>query len=102
MITTLIITKKKHTNYVYCDTSCRIQKYFKNGGHSPEKIMTLNDFKTVNGIKLPTAYKTYMLDENEEKGAYVTDIKVSDIQFLPTLKKEAFNRPVKGTTIIGL
>ena len=77
-------------------------KYFKNGGHSPEKMMTLHDFKTVKGITLPTSYKTYMLDENEGKGAYVTDITVSDIQFLPKLKKEAFDRPVKGTTIIGL
>ncbi len=74
-------------------------KYFKNGDHSPEKIMTLHDFKTVDGITLPTTYKTYMLTDNQDKGEYVTDIDVSNIAFKPNTKKKAFERP-KGTYVI--
>jgi len=75
-------------------------KYFKDGGHSPEKIMTLHDFKSINNITLPTSYKTYMLAKDETRGEYVTDISVSDIKFLPDLKKTAFERP-EGTKILN-
>ncbi len=77
-------------------------KYFKNGGHSPEKIMTLHDFKTVNGINLPTNYKTYMLGEDETLGEYVTDITVSDIKFVPETKSSAFDMPEGVKVIDGL
>ena len=75
-------------------------KYFKNGGHTPEKTMTLHNFKTVNGITLPTGYKTYMTSEDEGlAGDVVTDITVSDIKFLPETKKAAFDIP-KGAHIM--
>ena len=77
-------------------------KYFKNGGHSPEKIMTLHDFKTVNGINLPTVYKTYMLGENETKGEYVTDITVSNIKFVRETKRSVFDMPSGVKVIDGL
>ena len=77
-------------------------KYFKDGGHSPEKIMTLHDFKTVDGIKLPTIYKTYMLTDEETLGEYVTDITVSDIKFLPNTKSAEFDMPSGGHVLDGL
>ena len=77
-------------------------KYFKDGGHSPEKIMTLHDFKTVNGITLPTVYKTYMLGEGETLGEYVTDITVSDIKFVPDAKRSTFEMPEGVHVIDGL
>ncbi len=77
-------------------------KYFKNGGHSPEKTMTLHDFVTVSGITLPTAYKTYMTAEDENLGEYVTDITVSNIQFAPETKKETFDIPEGAHIIDGL
>lgn len=77
-------------------------KYFKDGGHSPEKIMTLHDFKTVNGINLPTVYKTYMLTEEETLGEYVTDITVSNIKFAPDTKSSAFEMPSGVKVIDGL
>ena len=77
-------------------------KYFKDGGHSPEKIMILSNYKTVNGISLPTDYKTYMTTENEGLGEYVTDITVSKIQFLPETKKRAFDMPEGVHVIDGL
>lgn len=77
-------------------------KYFKDGGHSPEKIMTLHDFKTVRGITLPTSYKTYMLAEDESRGEYVTDISVSDIKFRPELKRSYFDIPEGAKVLDGL
>ncbi len=77
-------------------------KYFKDGGHSPEKIMTLHDFKTVDGITLPTRYETYMLTDAETKGEYVTDIDVSNIRFLPETKETAFDIPQGSHILEGL
>lgn len=77
-------------------------KYFKDGGHSPEKTMTLHGHKTVNGITLPTSYKTYMTAEDEGLGEYVTDITVSDIKFLPQTKKIKFDMPKDAHVIDGL
>ena len=74
-------------------------KYFKNGGNSPEKIMTLHDFTTVDGIRLPTSYKTYMLSKEEGKGEHVTDITVSKIKFVPQANDTNFEIP-KGAHII--
>ncbi|MFK7807306.1 MAG: hypothetical protein AB8F74_05820 [Saprospiraceae bacterium] len=77
-------------------------KYFKDGGHSPEKLMTLHDFTTVNGITLPTAYKTYMMTEEEGKGEYVTDIAVSGIRFSAETKKAFFEVPEGEKVLEGL
>jgi len=74
-------------------------KYFKDGGHSPEKIMTLHDFKTVDGISLPSTYKTYMLAEDETRGEYVTDITVSNVAFMPEAEQSYFDIP-KGAKIL--
>lgn len=77
-------------------------KYFKDGGHSPEKIMMVLGHKAVNGTNLPTSYKTYMTAEDESLGEYVTDITISDINFLPETKKTAFDMPKGAQVIDGL
>lgn len=74
-------------------------QYFKDGGHSPEKIMTLHDFTTVGGITLPTRYETYMLGADEGKGEYVTDIEVAGISFAGDLVDSLFQVP-KGAHLI--
>lgn len=64
--------------------------FFKNGGHTPEKLMVLSGTTTVDGITLPTGYTTRMSDKPTE---VVTNITVSDYEFRPETKDEAFTKP---------
>ncbi len=74
--------------------------YFKDGGHSPEKTMVLNKLTTVDGIKLPTGYETFALNEVKgELGPKATNIEVSKISFLPDLLTTHFEVP-KGASLI--
>lgn len=63
--------------------------YFPEGGHTPEKIMVFKDLQTVDGITLPTGYRTHMW-QSDSVGEYVTDITVSDVEFLPELPDSYF------------
>ena len=74
-------------------------KYFKDGGHSPEKFMDLSEYKTVEGITFPTLYKTHWLVENEQPGEYITKIAVSDISFEKDLSQDFFKVP-EGAEIV--
>ena len=76
--------------------------YFEKGKHLPEKLMTLHDFTTVNGIVFPTAYKTHWLAENEQAGDYITDITVSKLRFRPQLESSWFDVPAEATVQTGL
>ncbi|KPM32697.1 Hypothetical protein I595_1124 [Croceitalea dokdonensis DOKDO 023] len=76
--------------------------YFKNGGHSPEKLMELGAYHTVDGIALPTTYKTFWLSAEGEADEHITDITVSDIKFQPKAKKSIFGIPEKATVVEGL
>ena len=67
--------------------------YFKNGNHLPEKLMELFEEQIVDCIVFPKTYKTYWLTENENSGEHITDIKLSDIKFLPNLEKNHFKVP---------
>ena len=68
--------------------------YYKDGGHSPEKIMIVNDYKTIQGIVFPISYTTFKISKNQsEIGDKVTDIKVSKISFIKTLKDNYFKPP---------
>ena len=73
--------------------------YFKKGEHLPEKLMTMHDFTTVDGIVLPTTYRTHWLAENEQAGEYITDIAVSELKFRPTLADSWFEVP-DGSVIL--
>ena len=66
--------------------------YFEKGKHLPEKFMTLHDFQTVDGITLPTAYRTHWTVDNQP-GEHITDIAVSQIKFMPDLPTAHFEAP---------
>jgi len=73
--------------------------YFKKGEHLPEKFMDLSEYKTINGITLPTYYKTHWLAEGEQPGEYITKIEVSDIEFVKNLGEDFFKGP-EGANIM--
>lgn len=76
--------------------------YFEKGKHLPEKIMTLHDKTTVGGITFPTAYKTYWLTEDEQRGEYITDIAVTKIKFMPDLERAHFKQPANAVALTEL
>ncbi len=75
--------------------------YFKKGEHMPEKFMELSGEQTVNGITFPENYKTYWLKEDNTPGEHITDIELSDIEFLPELKDSYFEIPEGATVLKG-
>jgi hypothetical protein len=76
--------------------------YFPKGKHTPEKFMELIGKQNVNGIVLPKGYKTYMLAENELPGKHVTNITLSEVEFLPETKAAYFEKPDKAMVMDGL
>ncbi|MEM6362715.1 MAG: hypothetical protein AAFX57_07080 [Bacteroidota bacterium] len=76
--------------------------YFKDGGHSQEKLMTYEGEQVVNGITFPEKHRTFMWEEDGEPGAYVTDITLSDIEFRPNTDLSYFQRPEGSHTMQSL
>ncbi|WP_299430041.1 hypothetical protein [uncultured Maribacter sp.] len=66
--------------------------YFPNGGHAPEKIMEIVDWKTVDGIDLPAGLKTHW-SKDGDLGEYITKIEISDISFSSTVPENYFSKP---------
>ena len=76
--------------------------YFAKGEHLPEKLMTLHDYTSVDGITLPTRYETHWLTEDEGAGEHITDLRVSKIRFRPELDAAHFDVPTNATVLEGL
>lgn len=76
--------------------------YFKKGEHLPEKFMEVDAYKTVDGIKFPTLYKTHWLAENDMPGEYITKIDVSDIHFVKNIEPDFFDPPQDAKIIEGM
>jgi len=76
--------------------------YFEKGKHTPEKFMELFGEQTVEGITFPKNYKTYWLTEENGPGEHITDIKLSEIEFLPKLKASYFEVPEDAKVLEGL
>tara|TARA_R110002050_G_scaffold1281_4_gene9309 strand:- start:50244 stop:51146 length:903 start_codon:yes stop_codon:yes gene_type:complete len=74
-------------------------EYFPNGGHAPEKIMEIIGQKNTDGILLPTGLKTHWLNENEEIGAYITKIDISDVDFKSVVPDGYFSKPEGGKLV---
>ena len=74
-------------------------QYFKDGGHSPEKLMELQGTTIVDGIEFATGYHTHWLTKDEKAGEHITTIKVSDIAFKPETTKEYFDMP-EGAKVV--
>ncbi len=73
--------------------------YFKNGGHSPEKLMVITKYKTVENIVLAAEYETYSTDSNGFANEKITEVFVSDIKFMPKIKDNYFEMP-NGAEVI--
>jgi hypothetical protein len=73
--------------------------FFENGKHLPEKLMRITDKKAVDGIILPTGYGTYWSNKPEE---VITRITVSDHEFRPETKGEAFAVPLDAKLVNDL
>ncbi len=67
--------------------------YFEKGKHLPEKFMELYGSQTIEGILFPERYQTHWLSEDETPGAYITEITLSDVAFLPGLETTYFEMP---------
>jgi len=66
--------------------------YFPEGGSTPEKLMKLTGKTTVEGVKLPTGYTTYMWNDGDPSEA-VTEITVNDYEYRTGLADTFFDRP---------
>lgn len=71
--------------------------FFPEGGHSPEKFMEIVGLQNIDGISLPTAYKTHWFKE-DQVGEHITSIEVNEVSFLPETKDDFFTIP-KGAKI---
>lgn len=76
--------------------------YFEKGEHLPEKFMELLGEQVVSGIYLPTGYKTYWLNDNEKPGEHITNISLSEVEFLPGLGASFFDIPSDAQLIDSL
>lgn len=76
--------------------------YFKDGGHSQEKLMTYEGQQQVNGISFPEKHRTFMWEADGSIGAYVTDITLSDIEFRPATEQSFFETPTGSYVYNGL
>jgi len=74
-------------------------EYFKDGGHNPEKLMEIPSTAVVDGVELATAYRTYMLTEDQQAGKHVTNINVSRIAFDPEVRDAYFDSPAGAEVI---
>lgn len=74
-------------------------EYFPNGGHAPEKITVITNYKKVEGMFFAEGFKTYWSINDGEKGEYITKIDVSDIGFEKEVPANYFSKPEGGKVI---
>lgn len=70
--------------------------FFPEGGHTPEKLMAFDGSQTVDGITLPTAYRTFRFDGEpgmHTLGDLVTNTTLTEVSFEPATPATAFDRP---------
>lgn len=72
--------------------------FFPEGGHSPEKLMYYDGDQRVDGITLPTHYRTFSLKEGMPD-AHVTDITLEQVSFAPQTPASAFEMP-EGASVV--
>lgn len=76
--------------------------YFKNGGHTQEKLMTYEGEQTISGITFPQKHRTFMWEEDGTIGKYVTDITLSDLAYKPATDQRHFEMPEGSFVMEGL
>lgn len=75
--------------------------FFPNGGQSPEKLMHYGGDQTINGIALPTLFKTYALKDGK-KDKLVTNTTLSDVSFKPKTNPSYFEMPKGAVEVKSL
>lgn len=76
------------------------EKFFPEGGHSPETLMTYDGSRTVDGIKFSEKSRFYDWDpQNKTQAEKVTDVTLSDVEFRPDTPDDYFEVP-EGAAVI--
>ncbi len=68
-------------------------EYFKDGGHNPEKFMEVGELVDVSGVLLPKELKTHWTTKDGEQGEYITQIDITDVQFVKDIDDDFFAVP---------
>ncbi|MEZ4458517.1 MAG: DUF6503 family protein [bacterium] len=58
--------------------------FFPNGGHTPEKLMAYDGAQTIEGITLPTSFRTFAWDGGKV-GDLVTNTTLTEVSFRPDI-----------------
>ncbi|MEM6735554.1 MAG: DUF6503 family protein [Bacteroidota bacterium] len=66
--------------------------FFPDGNHSPEKFMEILGTQIIDGIIVPTGYKTYWF-KNDEPAEHITNIEVTEVSFVPAIENSYFDVP---------
>ncbi|MDV7140875.1 hypothetical protein R3X28_18430 [Maribacter sp. TH_r10] len=77
-------------------------EYFKNGGHNPEKFMEVGELLNVSGVLLPKELKTHWTTNEGKQGEYITQIDITDMQFVKDINDDFFAVPENATILKGL
>lgn len=72
--------------------------FFPEGGHSPEKLMYYDGDQTIEGITLPTHYRTFSMKDGLPV-EHVTDVTLTDVSFKPETLDSAFDKPPEATVV---
>ncbi|MUH34817.1 hypothetical protein D9O36_03090 [Zobellia amurskyensis] len=68
-------------------------EYFKDGGHNPEKFMEVGELVDVSGVLLPKELKTHWTTKDGGQGEYITQIDITDVQFVKDIDDDFFAVP---------
>ncbi len=76
--------------------------FYPDGGHGAEKLMAYDGDATAAGLTFATAHRTFEFDEETgEIGEKVTDVAVTEIQFMPNMSRGVFQIPTGAKVIEG-
>jgi hypothetical protein len=74
--------------------------FFPDGGHSPEKLMTYEDYAEVDGVLLAQRSRFYAWD-GSRTGELVTEVTVRELAFQPETPSATFEVPAEATVLEG-
>ncbi len=75
-------------------------KFFPEGGHSPEKLMTYDERQTVEGITFAKSYRFYQWKSDQKTEAEkVTDATLTNVEFRPETPNAYFEIPEGATPV---
>jgi hypothetical protein len=66
--------------------------FYPDGGHSPEKLMMYDGEQTIGGITFAETYRAFPWNDGNPDDL-VTNVSLTDVDFRPETKKDAFEMP---------